>query len=159
MANAKRPELTSVFDDMLSRTRKSFNELYSGRQLPDGPPAAGVRPVFGRPSTGRPPSANPQIDAGSPALRRLNEYLGNDWRYEITEQKREGDEAIVLCKLIFGKDGRVRTQFGRAKIQPAAVAGASGGVRFQVGGTATPDEREAFRRASEAALMNCAELI
>ena len=31
-------------------------------------------------------------------------------------QQRDGDEAIVLCKLFLGKDGAVRTQFGRAKI-------------------------------------------
>jgi hypothetical protein len=159
MANTKRPELSSVFDDMLSKTRKSFDELYSGRQFPDGPLAAGAKSVLGRPRTGTSPSVSSQIDADSPAARRLNERLGNDWRYEVVEQKRDGDEAIVLCKLIFGKDGAVRTQFGRAQIQRAPVAGASGGVRFQVGSTNAPDEREAFRRATEAALMHCSELI
>jgi hypothetical protein len=159
MANTQRPELSSVFDDMLSKTRESFDELYGRRQLPVGPLAAGANPVLGRPRTGTSPSVNPQINADAPAARRLNERLGNDWRYEIAEQKREGDEAIVLCRLIFGKDGAVRTQFGRAKIQRAPVAGTSAGVRFQVGVTNAPDEREAFRRAIEAALMNCAELI
>jgi len=160
MANTQRPVISSVFDDMLSKTRKSFDKLYSSRQLPAGPSAAGSKSVLRRQKTPTSPSENLQIDADSPAARRLNERLGDDWRFEIAEQKRDGDEAIVLCKLIIGKDGAVRTQFGRAKIQRASVAGASGGVRFQVGGTAAaPDEREAFRRATEAALMNCAELI
>ena len=62
-------------------------------------------------------------------MRRLNERFGNDWRYEIAEQQRDGDEAIVLCKLVLGKDGAVRTHFGRARISEGPVAGASGGVR------------------------------
>ena len=53
----------------------------------------------------------------------------------------------------------MRTQFGRAKDSQEPVAGATGGVRFKVGARARPDEREAFRRATEAALTNCAELI
>ncbi len=159
MANSQRSELSSVFDDMLSKSRKSFDELSSGRQSPVGPSVAGSKPFSGGRKTGASPSENLQIDADSPAARRLNERLGNDWRFEIAEQKRDGDEAIVLCKLIFGKDRTVRTQFGRARIQDAQVAGAAGGVRFQVGGANAPDEREAFRRAAEAALTSCAELI
>jgi hypothetical protein len=93
-------------------------------------------------------------------MRRLNERFGSDWRYEITEQRRESGEAIVLCKLTFGKDGAVRTQFGRAAFSYGAVTGAADGVRFSLGaGGSTADERDAFRRAAEAALMNCIELI
>jgi hypothetical protein len=158
MANTRRPELSSSFDDMLSRNKRSFEELYrSGRSLAE--PTAVTKPATGR-KAGKSPRSNEELDADSLAARRLNERLGNDWRYEVAEQKRDGDEVIVLCKLILGKNGAVRTQFGRAKIAHAPVAGTSGGVRFQVGDTsAAPDEREAFRRATEAALMNCAELI
>jgi hypothetical protein len=100
------------------------------------------------------------LGAVSPAARRLNERFGSDWHYEIAEQKREGDEAIVLGKLTFGRDNAVRTQFGRAMISGNPVAAASGGVRFKVGGPGTEqDERDAFRRAAEAALTNCVDLI
>ena len=89
----------------------------------------------------------------------MNERFGNDWRYEITEQRRDGDEAIVLGKLFLGKEGAVRSQFGRAKISEGPVAGHSGGVRFKIGSAgAEQGERDAFRRATEAALMNCADL-
>jgi hypothetical protein len=66
----------------------------------------------------------------------------------------------VLCRLTFGKDGAVRTQFGRAAFSSGPVTGASDGVRFRLdtGGSAA-DERDAFRRAAEAALKNCIELI
>ena len=54
----------------------------------------------------------------------------------------------------------MRTQFGRARISGSPVAAASGGVRFKIGGSGTEqDERDAFRRAAEAALMNCVDLI
>jgi len=40
------------------------------------------------------------------------------------------------------------------------VAASSGGLRFKVGGAGSEqDEREAFRRAAEAALSNCVDLI
>ena len=115
------------------------------RQRPPGPPPAPF-----------PPS----VDPDSAAARWLNERFGSDWRYEISEQKRDGDEAIVLGKLTFGRESAVRTQFGRAKISGDPVAASSGGVRFKIGGAGSEqDEREAFRRAAEAALTNCVDLI
>jgi hypothetical protein len=163
MANTQRPELSSLFDDMLSRNKASFEELYRGGKSLAGPGAAVTKPAAGweKIAAASPHAAAAvRLGADSAAARRLNERLGNDWRYEVAKQKRDGDEAIVLCKLIFGKDGAVRTQFGRAKIADASVAGASSGVRFKMGGTgAAADESEAFRRATEAALMHCAELI
>ena len=66
----------------------------------------------------------------------------------------------MLCRLTFGKDNAVRTQFGRAKISGSPVVAASEGVRFKVGGPGSEqDVRDAFRRAAEAALMNCIDLI
>ena len=101
-----------------------------------------------------------KVDPQSAAARWLNEHFGTNWRYEIGTQKREGDEAIVLGKLTFGRDHAIRTQFGRARIAGDALAAASGGVRFKLGGTGSEhDEREAFRRAAEAALSNCIDLI
>src|SRR5271170_6997168 len=153
MANPQRPEFSSVFDDMLVQNEKRFDDLFRGGRLHAGEPAASSAAFAGLAgkdlASGRP-------DPDSPVTRLLNERFGNDWRYEITEQKRAGDEAIVLCKLFLGKDGAVRTQFGRAKISDRPVAGVSGGVRFKIGREgAEQDEREAFRRATEAALMNC----
>ena len=101
-----------------------------------------------------------KVDPDSAAARWLNEHFGGNWRYEISAQKREGDEAIVLGKLTFGRENAIRTQFGRAKISGDAVAASSGGLRFKVGGAGSEqDEREAFRRAAEAALSNCVDLI
>jgi hypothetical protein len=161
MANTPRPELSSVFDGMLAQTKKRFDDLYGrgqlrSRETAELPRSFATREVRER----KPPASSAMLGAVSPAARRLNERFGSDWRYEIAEQKREGDEAIVLGKLTFGRDNAVRTQFGRAMISGNPVAAASGGVRFKVGGPGTEqDERDAFRRAAEAALTNCVDLI
>jgi hypothetical protein len=164
MANSQRFEFSGAFDAMLAQNRKRFDDLY---------PRGGSQ--IGKPAVQRPGSseraiagaaaasgglASPPLDAQSPVVRRLNARFGGEWRYEISGQERDGDEVIVLCKLIVGKDGAVRTQFGRATISAAPIAGASGGVRFSAGaGPIRHDERDALRRAAEAALANCADLI
>ena len=164
MANAQRPELSSVFDEMLAQNKKRFDDLYGSRRPQAGAFATGAAPSA---EQGRPAGLSPITAAGtgglnadSVAVRRLNERFGSDWRYEVANQRRDGDEAIVLCKLIFGKDSAVRTQFGRARIGGVQVSGASGDVRFKFGtADAAQDESDAFRRATEAALMNCADLV
>ena len=87
--------------------------------------AAGQRPAPCRRRESRRRARMPRaVDPARSGLRRrragLNERFGSDWRYEVAEQQRDGDEAIVLCKLTFGKEGAVRTQFGRAKIPSEA---------------------------------------
>jgi len=163
MANTQRPELSSVFDDMLAQNKKRFDELYRDGRSHAGKAAAALKGPFGKQTSAfRSPATSPgaKLDPQSPAARRLRERFGDDWRYEIAEQRRVGDEAIVLCKLILGKEGAVRTQFGRANISEGPVSGASGGLRFRVGAAGGgQDERDAFRRAIEAALINCIDLI
>jgi hypothetical protein len=162
-ANTPRPQLSSVFDDMLAKSKRSFDDLYRGGLSRAGESSVQARPLAARtttaarPATGSLPS---RVDPNSAAVRWLNEHFGGNWRYEISAQKREGVEAIVLGKLTFGRENAIRTQFGRAKITGDAVAASSGGVRFKVGGAGSEqDEREAFRRAAEAALSNCVNLI
>jgi hypothetical protein len=145
---------------MLAQTKKRFDDLYRG-QPQTGEPAAPATTFISRgPTTTRAPVAAPKLGVDSPAARRLNERFGSDWRYEVAEETRDGDEAIVLGRLTFGRDNAVRTQFGRARISGNPVTAASGGVRFKIGGSGSEaDERDAFRRAAEAALMNCVDLI
>jgi hypothetical protein len=163
MAIPKRPsQLSSAFDDMLAQSKKRFDDLYD-RERPAARASFGAAPT--RPvqswdrlgSTGK--TSTLPLDPKSPTVRRLNERFGDgNWSFEITEQQRDGDEAIVLGRLIFGKEGAVRAQFGRATIGAKAVAGASGGLKFKLGAEGNTDERDAFRHAAEAALISCAEL-
>lgn len=149
-----------MFDDMLAQSRERFDELYPGRFSRAGgspvPSSARVTTAARAPA-GSLPS---EVDPDSAAARWLNEHFGVNWRYEVAAQRREGDEAIVLGKLIFGRDNAIRTQFGRARITGDAVPATSGGLRFKLGVTGSEqDERNAFRRAAEAALSNCIDLI
>ena len=148
---------------MLAQSRKSFDDLYRGglarpgSSFAQGKPSSAGATTAARPTTGSLPA---KIDPDTAAARWLNEHFGGNWRYEIAAQKRQGDEAIVLGKLTFGRDSAIRTQFGRAKIAGDAVAASSAGLRFKVGGAGSEqDERAAFRRAAEAALSNCVDLI
>jgi hypothetical protein len=159
MADTPRRELSSVFDDMLAHNRKRFDDLYRGGRSKAGGSTATVGSSAGLRASA---SATPSIvldPTSSPAIRRLNERFGNDWRYEIFDRQRDGDEAIVLCRLTFGKEGAVRSQFGRAKLPSGPAGGTSGGMHFTLSmGDVAKDEGDAFRRATEAALMNCLDL-
>lgn len=159
MADPKRGGLSSAFDDLLSQNKRRFDDLDVSRRLGPGV-GSGSKPLAAdardRGAAAVASAARNELD--SPAIRRLNERFGPDWHYEIAEQKRSGDEAIVLCRLHFGKHGFVRTQFGRAKLVAAVTNGSAGDVRFSLQST-EDGEREAFRRATEAALMNCIALI
>jgi hypothetical protein len=163
MANQLQANLPSVFDDMLTQNKKQFDDLYRGSH--GGIDAVGktATAIFG--GEKMTPAPSPQLpladtEDDSPAARRLRERFGNEWRYEITERHRDGDEAIVLGKLTFGKQSAVRTQFGRAKISSTPVAGASSGIQFRIGEeSGARDEQDAFRRAAAAALADCVDLI
>jgi hypothetical protein len=161
--NSPHPQLSSVFDDMLAQSRQRFEDLYRGGLSRPGTSSAAAKPLVARTTsaprvvTGSLPA---KVDPDSAAARWLNDHFGADWRYEIAAQKREGEEAIVLGKLTFGRDNAIRTQFGRAKITGEKVSASSGGLRFKIGGAGSEqDEHEAFRRAAEAALSNCVDLI
>jgi hypothetical protein len=156
------PSLSSAFDEMLAQSKKRFDDLYD-RERPVARGSFGVAPTRSVQSWDRLGSAAKTstiaLDPKSPAVRRLNERFGDgNWSFEIAEQQRDGDEAIVLGRLIIGKEGAVRTQFGRATIGAKAVAGASGGLSFKLGDGGNTGERDAFRRATEAALISCGEL-
>ena len=159
MANTQRPPLSSAFDDLLAQTKTRFDDLYRGGRQPAAQPAAPASGVAGRAAAAR-PRAPAALAADSASVRLLNERFGNEWRFDIAGETRDGDEAIVLGRLTFGRDNAVRTQFGRARIAGDPLPATSGGVRFKIGGLGSAqDEREAFRRAAEAALTNCLDLI
>ena len=148
MAQIRQSRLSSALDEMLAQNKQRLDALLRGA------PSAAVGTAVPR------PAAPPRLDpASSPAMRRLTERFGNDWRYEVAAQHREGGEAIVLLKLVIGKAGAVKTQFGRARLAGGPVEGKSGGLSFRLAGNpGDENEAEAYCRATEAALMKCAEL-
>jgi hypothetical protein len=156
MADPRHGALSSAFDGMLAQNKQRFDALYRG-----GGHAGGAAAGGGAAERRAPSSAPLRLDAASSAaMRLLNERFGEGWRYELAAQPREGDEAIVMAKLILAKDGTVKTQFGRARIAGGPLAGSAGGVKFRLkSDAAEQNEAEAYRQAAEAALSKCIELL
>jgi hypothetical protein len=144
----RRHSLASVLDDMAAQNKARLDALL-------------------RRSTGTAEALAPQntkvsrLDpAPSEPVRHLNQRFGDGWHYEIAAQHCEGGEAIVLVKLTIAKTGAVKSQFGRARLDGGPVEGKSGGVSFRLAGNPGNEmEADAYRRATEEALMRCAELV
>ena len=171
---------SSAFDELLERSRRELDALSGGSG------ASALSPTW-RTSSGSsassPATATRGVARGgtirasaaapaerSPAERALDEKLGADWRYEVLERTREGDELIVRCRVTAPARGVSRTWHGSAPLSggggggASGVAGTAGSVRFSLGTGTEPRgsiqaEREAERQAIEAALVACARLL
>ncbi len=162
MASNRRSGLTSPFDDMLDQNRRQFDDLNTR----SWPRQSTARPAPSPAASTAPHRAPEQTDA----VRFLNDRYGERWRYEIADRRREGDEVIVLCKLIIADLDIAKSQFGRARIGQSGAApapkGSADGVAFALGpepsstaGIAGDPEQAAFRQAVDAALTKCAALL
>ena len=142
----------SSFDEMLERNRRELDGMYGGIAWTDPREAA-------------PP---PGAAVASPVVRQLNQRFGDEWRYEITERRRDGDEVVVLCRLTLPERNVTKAQFGLARIgragAGAAVRGSAGGVSFTLGAgesgwLAGDSEDAAYERAADDALAKCAAML
>lgn len=142
----------SSFDEMLERNRRELDGMYGGIAWTGAREAA-------------PP---PGAEVASPVVRQLNQRFGDEWRYEITERRRDGDEVVVLCRLTLPERNVTKAQFGLARIgragAGAAVRGSAGGVSFTLGAgesgwLAGDSEDAAYERAADDALAKCAAML
>ena len=166
---------SSAFDEMLERSRRELDALSSGSGSPALSPTSRTtaRPSASAAAAARTESTRASPPAArSPAERALDEKLGTDWRCEVLERTREGDELVVRCRVTAPARGVTRTWFGSAPLSGGGRGGASGmkgtagNVRFTLGagaGAGANDpiraEREAERQAIESALAACARLL
>ncbi len=155
MMSDKRSKFSSPFDEMLQRNWQQFEKLYDV-----GPRTTRPEP---RPARPEPPARAPD---DTDTIRFLNDRFGDRWRYEINDRRREGDEVIVLCKLILEDQGVAKTQFGRARIgsrDASAITGSADGISFAIGPgggkTGADTEEAAHERAVDRALAKCAEML
>ena len=160
---------------MLERSRRELDALSSGSGSPALSPTSRTtaRPPASASAAARTESARASPPAArSRAERALDEKLGADWRCEVLERTREGDELVVRCRVTAPARGVTRTWFGSAPLSGGGRGGASGmkgtagNVRFTLGagaGAGANDpiraEREAERQAIESALAACARLL
>ena len=169
MAADRKPGFSSPFDAMLDDNRRAFEALSAGTgsSLRQAAPVESRTPIAGPRLSVRPVRTAPSAAGKSDAVRFLDDRYGHGWRYEIAERRRDGDEIIVLCKLIIGDQETAKSQFGRARVGGAtAITGRADGVRFTIGAEpergaadAGDPEEAAFRRAVDAALANCVEML
>ena len=179
MAGDRLSKFSSAFDDALAQNRRQLDELMNQSQSSAGA-ARSARPDAAHTPITPPPVAHPRsaaaartsgLDArrfdadASVAVQRMQARFGNDWRYDIVEQIREGDECIVRCQVTIPSSGVSKTQFGSAHIGGEAVSGAADGVSFslQLGDataqTSQAAEQAAFQQAVENALTRCEEML
>ena len=178
MGSDRRPDLVSPFDDMLEENRRQFEDLSNGMRSRTAPGTASEVPAVlpapatstpARPATRARDSLPAPRPASSDAVRFLNDRYGDGWRYEITDRRREGDEVVVLCKLVIEDQHITKSQFGTSRIDQVGdgedVKGSAGGIVFSVQSAKPPAAPsgnpvdQAFRRAEAAALANCAALL
>jgi hypothetical protein len=145
--------LSSPFDDMLEQTRKQFDEL-----------SGGLAPVAAPGTERRRPT--PAAHRGTDPVRFLDDRYGDGWRYQVTERRQDGGEAVVHCKLVIADRDITRTGIGRARIErtgPAVeISGRADGVAFTARAEAAAPEislQAAFDTALTEALSKCAELL
>ena len=162
MASGDRQSMSSVFDDMLRDTWRELDDLY------DRPakPAATPRSQAAATPASAPAPRRPEPSNVSEPERFLNDRYGDGWRQEIVEKKRDGDEVVVLAKLVIDAHDIVKTQFGRARIagRRGGVAGTSGGVRFAMGEgrgsrPGATAEANAYAKAAADALAKCVAIL
>jgi hypothetical protein len=152
-----RTDFTSPFDDMLDQSRRQFDDLYGGSGSSPAPSAPLPSALTSRPG---------QEGVAQDTKRFLDDRYGDDWRCEINERRRDGDEVIVLCRLIVGDGNVSKSQFGSASVggERPGLKGSAGGIAFALGADAAPGpggdpEEAAYRRALAAALTKCAEML
>ena len=174
MVTNERTRSTAAFDEMLARNRRELDALYPGPastarapSITDPPPPPATEPPATSPPSDR---RAPEPDsADSETVRTLNERYGDGWRYDVIDRRREGDEIIVLCKLVIDEGEVTKAQFGSARVGGGGTptAGSAGGTSFSFGGSrsasvpsspASPEEL-AHARAVDAALARCAAML
>jgi len=180
MAGDRFNGFSSAFDEVLAQNRRQLDELLNKSQATAGA-AQGAHSDTARTPVAAPPSPRERsatttrtsgLDAqrfdadASAAVQRLRARFGNDWRYDIVEQFREGDECIVRCRVTIPSSGVNKTQFGSAHTGDAAqISGAAEGVSFSLDlsdaatQSAQAAEQAAFQQAVENALTRCEEML
>jgi hypothetical protein len=166
---------SSPFDRMLDENRRQFDALMT-RRAPTMRPAPqaelaaepAAEPLSAPPpaSASPPPSpAGERFDiSGTDIGQTLARRFGKDWRFEIVDKRRDGEDMVVWARLTAGTLDRTRR--GRARIagspEPAALLGSAGGRDFMLrtdgGGPADPAAAEAAAtdEAAAEALKACA---
>ena len=145
-------ELTESFDELLEGNRQELEALYN-RQNDSSKDTVGSGT-----SDSDAPSRQPgkirrfnkdelaEIDAAD----WLDRYYPGEWKYDVKDRRREGNELVVLCRFELPSYGIRRTQFGMAEI---------GRTNSPDQNTEREDEETAYRQAIDNALRWCIRML
>jgi hypothetical protein len=145
-------ELTESFDELLEGNRQELESLYnrsstSSESAADSGGNDSVAPVRERAGIKR---FDKDELAETDAADWLDRHYPGEWRYDVRDRRREGNELVVLCRFELPSYGIRRTQFGLAEIdRPASPS--------QV--TEREAEETAYRQAIDNALRWCIRML
>jgi len=145
-------ELIESFDELLEGNRQALESLYnrsstSSEGAVDSGANDSVAPVRERGEIKRfDKDELAEIDA----VDWLDRHYPGEWRHDVRDRRREGNELVVLCRFELPSYGIRRTQFGLAEIdQPASPSQ----------GTEREAEETAYRQAIDDALRWCIRML
>lgn len=182
---------SSPFDRMLDESRSQFDALLrrpkpervvsrssepSQAAAPAARSATAERPLPASSSTPPPTAAKPQTPVGQPAAmepldiratdlgRALASRLGDTWRFDVVDKRRDGEDFVVWGRLVVEDRGYDKTRRGRARIQRLGRSGGATSVSASAGGidltlrvpVVEQAEQAAYEEAVTAALGACA---
>ncbi len=145
-------ELVETFDELLKGNRQELEALYN--RPSDGSKGA---VSAGESDSDTPPHEHgniKQFDKGEltemGAADWLDRYYPGEWRYDVRDRRREGNELVVLCRFELPGYGVRRTQFGMAEIERADTASHN---------SEREAEETAYRQAINDALQGCIRML
>ena len=112
-------ELIGSFDALLEGNRRELESLLNS------PSESAKGPVRSEANdSDAPTSEREKIErfdkgelANMDAADWLNRYYQDEWRYNVRDRRKEGNELMVLCRFELPRYGIRRTQFGIAEIE------------------------------------------
>ena len=145
-------ELTESFDELLEGNRQELESLYnrsstSSESAADSGGNDSVAPVRERAGIKRfDKDELAEIDAAG----WLDRYYPGEWKYDVRDRRREGNELVVLCRFELPGYGIRRTQFGMAEIERTNSPHQN---------TEREAEETAYRQAIDNALRWCIRML
>ena len=133
------------FDAMLARNRSEFEQLSRIRL------SSGTR----RPASGT------CLDSSSDIARTLGRRYGSQWRFDVLEERRDGDMLRVIGRLSIPARALSVTQSGYSRLEPSsattrAISGTVDGIAFTTTPAPAPAaDSTALRAACEMAAARC----
>ena len=145
-------ELTESFDELLEGNRQELEALYNRQNDSSKDTVNSGTSDSDAPSRqhGEIRRFNKDELAEIDAAGWLDRYYPGEWKYDVKDRRREGNELVVLCRFELPDYGIRRTQFGMAEIER---------TNSPPQNTEREAEETAYRQAIDNALRWCIRML